>query len=319
MSLDRTRLKRYSIKDRPSKVDDSQSAGSVAAGGSFADFLRSIPKVLQANALLELIDAVTAAIRAGKPILVLYGAHLVKTGLTPIICQALSEGWITFAASNGAGSIHDLELARFGRTSEDVAESLEDGSFGMAVETGTEWNRAVIAGRDRGLGLGDAIGAWIAEKNSEGGGGDSIMETAHRLGRPVTVHVAIGTDITHAHPEADGAAIGETSFRDFETLCERVCGLNEGGVVLNIGSAVILPEVFLKALGVARNLAGPVGSFTAANLDMNRHYRPTQNVLLRPTRSSGKALEVNGPHEILVPMLFRGICERLAGGGESSL
>lgn len=315
MSLDRTRLKRYSIEDRPSKVDDSLSGAPVAAGASFAEFLQSLPNILQARTLLDLIDAMAAAIRAGKPVLVLYGAHLVKTGLTPIICQALKEGWITFAASNGAGSIHDLELARFGQTSEDVAEALEDGSFGMAIETGTEWNQAVTAGRDRGLGLGDAIGAWIAEKNSRGGGGDSIMETAHRLGRPVTVHVAIGTDITHAHPEADGAAIGATTFRDFETLCERVCGLNEGGVVLNIGSAVILPEVFLKALGVARNLAGPVQSFTAANLDMNRHYRPTQNVLLRPTRNSGKALEVIGPHEILVPILFRGICEKLAGGG----
>ncbi|MCA9434814.1 MAG: hypothetical protein KC978_03460 [Candidatus Omnitrophica bacterium] len=311
MPLDRNRLKRYSIHERPSKVTPEDFAVECSPGKSFNEFLDGLPRFLQANQLRSLIDTVSEAVRNGKPILVLYGAHVVKTGLSPIFCQALSKGWITYAATNGAGTIHDLELARFGRTSEDVAEALEDGSFGMAIETGTEWNQAVNEGAEKGMGLGEAVGDWILSKGGPSTN-QSILAAANDQGRPVTSHAAIGTDITHIHPESNGESIGSASYRDFELLCQRIPELNDGGVVINIGSAVILPEVFLKALSVARNLAGPVRNFTAANLDMNRHYRPSQNVLLRPTRSSGQALEVIGPHEILVPMLFQGVCEKLA-------
>ena len=309
--LDRNKLKRYSILDRPSKVSMKEAAALCEKGRSFSDFVEGLPDVLQARKLLELADAVVAAIRSGKPVLAMFGAHLVKTGLSPLVCQALREGWITYAATNGAGTIHDLELARFGVTSEEVADSLEDGSFGMAAETGQEWNEAIRRGYEKGVGAGEAIGRWISERGGPYAA-QSISATAVEVGRPLTAHVAIGTDIVHGHPEADGAAIGGASYRDFEALCERVALLNGGGVVLNIGSAVILPEVFLKALSVARNLAGPVADFTTANLDMIRHYRPTQNVLSRPTRSSGRALELVGPHEILVPLLFQTVCEKTA-------
>ncbi len=315
MPLDRRKLERYSIHDRPSLVTPSAFAKECVPGKSFEEFLQSLPNFLQANGLLDLIDCVVGAVQKDKPILVLYGAHVVKVGLSPLFCQALSEGWVTYAATNGAGTIHDLELARFGRTSEDVAASLDDGSFGMARETGTEWNEAVHEGSVAQIGLGEAVGRWILSHDGQTKG-DSILATANERGRPVTSHVAIGTDITHSHPEANGADLGATSYRDFERLCERVIELHEGGVVINIGSAVILPEVFLKALAVARNLHGPVESFTAANLDMNRHYRPLQNILNRPTQKSGKALEIIGPHEILVPMLFQGVCERLGSSAE---
>jgi hypothetical protein len=309
--LDRNKLSRYSIRDRASKVSIDQSAALCRKGRSFSEFIEALPDLLQAQRLRELADAVVAAIRNGKPVLALFGAHLVKTGLSPIICQALREGWITYAATNGAGTIHDLELARFGITSEEVGDALEDGSFGMAEETGKEWNGAVRKGFAEGLGTGEAIGRWIRDQGGPHVEG-SICATAIEVGRPLSAHVAIGTDIVHGHPEADGAAIGATSYRDFESLCSRIALLDGGGVVLNIGSAVILPEVFLKALSVARNLAGPVGDFTAANLDMIRHYRPTQNVLSRPTRNSGRALEIVGPHEILVPLLFQLVCEKTA-------
>jgi hypothetical protein len=308
---DRDRIKRYSIADRVSKVSTGQYAKRVAPGRSFQDFVEGLPDLLQSKALLELAEAVVKARRHSKPVFLLYGAHVVKAGLAPLLCQALEEGWVTYAATNGAGTIHDYELACHGHTSEDVAEALEDGSFGMALETGRDWNLAVREGAGRGIGLGQAVGEAILKSAPAERARDSIAATAARVGRPVTSHVAIGTDITHCHPEADGAALGKTSFQDFEVFRRRVAELHDGGVAINVGSAVILPEVFLKALSLARNLSGPVTGFTTANLDMIRHYRPRMNILERPTRASGKALEVTGPHEILIPLLFQMVCERL--------
>ena len=210
---------------------------------------------------------------------------------------------------NGAGCVHDLELAMMGRTSEDVAASLDDGSFGMAGETAERLNAAIAAGADEEMGMGAAVGREILE-GAYPHKDRSILAAAARLGVPVTVHSAIGTDVHHMHPSADGAALGATSYRDFETLVGLVGGL-EGGVVFNVGSAVILPEVFLKALSLARNLGHAVRRFTAVDLDFIRQYRPTVNVVGRPTRLGGTGISLIGHHEILVPLLAAGLIERI--------
>jgi hypothetical protein len=214
---------------------------------------------------------------------------------------------------NGAGCVHDLELAMMGRTSEDVAEALDDGSFGMARETGERLNRAIALGAERGMGMGESLAVEILEgryRHKQ----RSVLATAARLGIPVTVHAAIGTDIHHMHPGADGAALGATSYRDFETLSGLVATL-EGGVVFNVGSAVILPEVFLKALSLARNLGNRVDRFTAVNLDFIRQYRPQVNVVERPTRLGGRGISLVGHHEIMVPLLAAGVIEAHGAGG----
>lgn len=240
------------------------------------------------------------------------GAHLIKVGLSPIVVDLLQRGAIDGVAMNGAGCVHDLELARMGHTSEDVAASLEDGTFGMAHETATRLNEAIRRGALEGQGMGEAVGRDILEA------GDpfaerSILATAARLEIPVTVHVAIGTDIHHMHPSADGAALGATSYRDFETLTGMVATL-EGGFFANVGSAVILPEVFLKSLALARNLGHQVARFTTLDLDFIRQYRPSVNVVERPTRRGGRGIALTGHHEILVPLLAAGVVEAL---GES--
>jgi hypothetical protein len=236
-----------------------------------------------------------------------FGAHLIKVGLAPVVVDLLERGAITAMMMNGAGCVHDLELAMMGRTSEDVAEALDDGTFGMARETAEALNAAIREGNEQGLGMGAAIGDAIA------GSGyphrdRSVLAAASRLGVPVTVHAAIGTDIHHMHPSADGAALGATSYRDFETLAGLVATL-ERGIVFNVGSAVILPEVFLKALALARNLGNEVDRFTTVNLDFIRHYRPSVNVVERPTRKGGKGLSLIGQHEILLPLLAAGVIE----------
>jgi hypothetical protein len=307
MKLDRSKLKRYSVTERLSKVSTADFARECHPNPGFQIFLDALPNQLQAVQLRKLIEAMVNAIQRQKPILFLYGAHVVKVGLSPLLCQALREGWITYAATNGAGTIHDFELARFGRTSEDVGTSLENGSFGMALETGQEWNQALTVGNQAGLGLGMAVGNYL-NNHPDAIPEWSITATASQLGRPITSHVAIGTDITHMHPEADGAVIGAVSYRDFELFCERVADLDDGGVVINAGSAVLMPEVFLKALSIARNLCPSVRNFTTANLDMIRHYRPGVNILHRPTQTSGQAIEIIGPHEIMLPLLFQAVC-----------
>ena len=230
------------------------------------------------------------------------GGHVVKTGLAPLLIDLLKRGIVTHIAMNGSAAIHDYEVARFGATSEDVAAGLRDGTFGMAEETGREMNDAFVVGMQAGQGMGEALGRALDARAELANPELSILLNAFRLGITVSVHAALGAEIIHQHPAANGAAIGDTSHRDFRRLAAAVVDLDDGGVVLNLGSAVIMPEVFLKALTVARNLnAGRPQSFVSVDLDMQRHYRPTMNVVQRPTLHSGKGYQITGHHEIMVP------------------
>jgi len=307
--IDRNDIRTVPARRRPSKVKRQQEVVPHQAGASLADFLEALPKILGAADLNDAIAAAAAAARRRRPLIWGFGAHLIKVGLAPLVVDLMERGLVSGLLMNGAGCVHDLELAMMGRTSEDVAPALDDGTFGMAKETAEELNRAIARGNEAGLGMGVAVGRAI-----EGGRyphkDRSILATAARLDIPATIHVAIGTDIHHMHPSADGAALGATSYRDFELLAREVAGL-EGGVLFNIGSAVILPEVFLKALALARNLGHKVEKFTTVNLDFIRQYRPTVNVVERPTRLGGRGISITGHHEILVPLLAAGLIERL--------
>jgi hypothetical protein len=307
--IDRSKLRTVSARRRPSKVRRSEEASPWKARGSFTAFLAGLPDILGARDLRAVIDATARAHRDGRAVLLGFGAHLIKVGLAPVVVDLLERGIVTAVLMNGAGCVHDLELALMGRTSEDVAPALDDGSFGMARETAQALNGAIAAGARDGIGMGAAIGREIL-RGRYPHKGRSVLATAARLGVPVTVHAAIGTDIHHMHPSADGAALGATSYRDFETLAGLVAGL-EGGVLFNVGSAVILPEVFLKALALARNLGHRVDRFTTVNLDFLRQYRPSVNVVERPTRKGGRGYTIVGHHEILVPLIAAGVIESL--------
>ncbi len=309
--IDRTRVRTVSARARKSKVRSQEEAKPYREGASFRGFLSGLPDILAARDLRAVIDATAKAKRRGKLLLWGFGAHLIKVGLAPVMVDLMQRGLVGGVLMNGAGCVHDLELAMMGRTSEDVARSLDDGSFGMARETAEALNRATAAGFASGLGMGDAVGSAILA-GSFPHKRRSVLATAAQLGIPVTVHVAIGTDIHHMHASADGAALGATSYRDFETLTRLVATL-EGGVLFNIGSAVILPEVFLKALALARNLGHRVDRFTSVDLDFIRHYRPRVNVVERPTRKGGRGYSLVGHHEILVPLLAAGLIEAGAG------
>jgi deoxyhypusine synthase len=306
--IDRSRVTPTRARQRKSKVKVTQEAVPHAAGGSFTGFLDGLPDILGAADLRRAIDAGVRARAKDKLLLWGFGAHFIKVGLAPLLVDLLERGFVGGIMMNGAGCVHDLELAMMGRTSEDVAEALDDGTFGMAGETAEKLNGAILRGDAAGLGMGEAIGREILEGRYPHKG-RSVLANAARLGVPVTVHVAIGTDIHHMHPGADGAALGATSFRDFETAAALVASL-EGGVYFNVGSAVILPEVFLKALALARNLGRRVRRFTAVDLDFIRHYRPRVNVVERPTRLGGTGISLTGHHEILVPLLAAGMIER---------
>ena len=240
------------------------------------------------------------------------GGHVVKTGLAPLLIDLMRRGVVTHVAMNGSAAIHDYEVARFGATSEDVAAGLRDGTFGMADETGREMNEAFVAGMNAGQGMGEALGRALEARLDLSNPELSILLGAHRLGVPTTVHAAIGAEIIHQHPAANGAAIGDTSHRDFRRLAASLADLDGGGVVLNLGSAVIMPEVFLKALTIARNLDhGRPRDFVSVDLDMQRHYRPRMNVVQRPTLDSGRGYEITGHHEIMVPLLAWAVVDRL--------
>jgi hypothetical protein len=269
--------------------------------------------VLVARDFLRVVDAVVGAVRAKKAVIAMLGGHVVKTGLAPVLVDLLQRGIVTHIGTNGSAAIHDYELARFGATSEDVAAGLRDGTFGMADETGREMNEAFVAGMKDGIGMGEALGRALDKRDDLAGGEMSILLQSYRLGRPMTVHAALGAEIIHQHPATNGAAIGDTSHRDFRRLASVISSLDDGGVVLNLGSAVIMPEVFLKALTIARNLGGgKPRSFVTADFDMTRHYRPRVNVVQRPTLDSGKGYEITGHHEIMVPLLAWAIVSRLA-------
>ena len=308
---DLSEVKIYSIANRKSKIDETQLAKPYKAGGHFTDFLQKLPHILKAADFYELVDHILTARKKQKPVIVLMGAHVIKVGLSPIVIDLMEQGIITTIAMNGAGAIHDTELAYWGKTSEDVAQGLEDGSFGMARETGDVLNNTVSAAQSTEMGFGEALGKRI-EEDKPPHKSLSIFAAGYRLALPVTVHVAIGTDIVHQQPSVDGAAIGELTMRDFQVFTEQVKMLKNGGVVLHIGSNVILPEVFLKALTVARNVAPPVNNFFTANFDMYTHYRPRMNVVERPTQTGGKGYNFIGHHEIMIPLLAAAVKERIS-------
>ncbi|MBN1527104.1 MAG: hypothetical protein JW919_05950 [Candidatus Omnitrophica bacterium] len=306
---DLTKIKTIPLDMRKCKVSVKEFAKTSRKGESFKDFYDSLPDILVGRDFKCVVDAVVEAARAKKMVIVMMGAHVIKCGLSPLIIDLMKKGVLKTVALNGAGVIHDTEIAMIGRTSEDVGQGIVDGSFGMALETASFINDSINAGFKAGLGIGEAVGSKILEKKLPHKD-MSILATGHELDIPVTVHVAIGTDITHQHPSADGEAIGEGSLLDFKNFILSVGNL-EGGVVLNFGSAVVLPEVFLKSVTVARNLGHTLNKFTTANFDMIRQYRPWENVISRPTSSGGRGYNIIGHHEILIPLLYRSVIEKL--------
>ena len=309
---DLSRLRTVPIAKRPSKVAAGEFAHPPADDRSFRAFLQALPDILVARDFRRVVDAVVHAAREKRGVVLMLGGHVVKTGLSPVIIDLMRRGIVTHLAMNGSAAIHDYEVARFGATSEDVATGLRDGTFGMAEETGRGLNEAFIAGRKDGMGMGEAVAAALSREASLAHPELSVLLQASRLGISATVHAALGAEIVHQHPAADGAAIGETSLRDFRRLAAALPSLHEGGVVLNVGSAVIMPEVFLKALTIARNLNdGRPVRFTTCDLDMQRHYRPRVNVVQRPVLTGGAGFEITGHHEIMVPLLAWAVIEGL--------
>jgi hypothetical protein len=297
---------------RPNKVSARDFAHPAGDDRSFRAFLDALPDVLVARDFRNVVRAIAAAYRRRRGVVVMLGGHVVKTGLAPVLIDLMRRGIVTHVAMNGSAAIHDYEVARFGATSEDVAAGLKDGTFGMAEETGREMNEAFIAGMRAEQGMGEVLGATLAASAALANPDLSLLLAAYRLGIPLTVHAALGAEIIHQHPAASGAAIGDTSHRDFRRLAAALVRIDDGGVVLNLGSAVIMPEVFLKALTIARNLGhGKPQDFTTVDLDMQRHYRPRVNVVQRPTLQSGKGYEITGHHEIMVPLLAWAIVEEL--------
>jgi hypothetical protein len=311
--VDLVGVRTYPLAERKNMVVMAKHrAGAIRAGMTVAELMAAFPDHLGSRALLNVIDAVVAAHAKGKPVIMAMGAHVIKCGLQPVLKSLIDAGIISAVALNGAGPVHDYEISLIGETSEDVGAVLHEGHFGMADETGRDINRALKSGVAQGIGYGEAVGRFIiANKNPYRH--YSLLAACVERGIPVTVHVALGTDIIHQHPEADGAVIGAASFTDFRLLTSVVADLGDGGVFLNVGSAVILPEVFLKALSIAQNLGHHVDNFTTANFDMLQHYRPLQNVVKRPTSGTGKGYTITGHHEIMLPLLAAGILDRVNG------
>jgi len=309
---DLRRLRTVPFQGRHNKVDPSLMARVPGPDSSFRTFLDSLPDVLAARDLRAIIAHVADSARSRKGVVLLLGGHVVKVGLGPLVAHWLQRGIVSHVAMNGAAAIHDFELAAFGGTSEDVATGLDDGTFGMVEETGVEMNAATSAAAAEGLGLGEGLARALAERPALPGRDASILLACREHGVPVTVHTTMGAEITHQHPSADGAAIGNTSLRDFRRLAGSLPALDSGGAVLNWGSAVVLPEVFLKALAIARNLGGGRPTkFLAADFDMIRQYRPRMNVVERPTRGGGVGYQLTGHHELLLPLLVWGVLDAL--------
>jgi hypothetical protein len=295
---------------RRSKVTAAAMATPWTPGGSFAAFFERLPNLLAAADLRAVVAALVEARRRGAPVILAMGGHVIKVGLAPVVIDLMQRGVVTGIAMNGAGIVHETELALTGRTSEDVGPALDAGTFGMSEDTHRFLQAAVRAAPD-GMGLGLAIGTALSAAALPFVD-RSVLAAAARMGLPATVHVAIGTDILHMHPGFDPARTGAMSHLDFRILAAQVARL-EGGVYINAGSAVVLPEVFLKAVAVARNLRHRLGAFTTVNLDFNRHYRTTVNVLQRPTARGGRGIGLVGHHEILLPLIAAGVVEALAG------
>ncbi|HEX7050435.1 MAG TPA: hypothetical protein VF188_09565 [Longimicrobiales bacterium] len=311
-ALDLSRIRTIPVAGRPNKVRAEAFARPPAGDRSFRAFFDSLPDILEARSFRAVVDAVVAAARNRRAVVCMLGGHVVKTGLGPVLIELVERGVITHLASNGSAVIHDYEMARWGGTSEDVEAGLADGTFGMAEETGRGMNEAITEGARHDRGLGEALGRDLESRDDLAHPEHSLLLAARRAGIGFTVHVALGADIIHQHPAADGAAIGRTSHTDFRRLAAHLERL-EGGVVLNLGSAVVMPEVFLKALTVCRNVnAGRPRAFVAADFDMLRHYRPRVNVVERPTRTGGgRGYQITGHHEIMIPLLAWAVLEGL--------
>ena len=307
--IDLSKIKTIPLDTRRCKVSVKDFASLAVKGSSFKNFYESLPNILAAQNFKAVVDSIVAAHKKKKMVILMMGAHVIKCGLSPIIIDLMKRGIVKHVALNGAGIIHDTEVAMIGRTSEDVGEGIVSGSFGMAAETAVFINGAINEGFRSGIGIGEAVGLRIRKMKSTYKN-LSILAMGQKLGVPVTVHVAIGTDIIHQHPSANGMAIGEGSLLDFKTFIYSVSKI-EKGTVINIGSAVILPEVFLKAVTVARNLGHKIYKFTTANFDMISQYRPHQNVVSRPTSSGGRGYNIVGHHELMIPLLYRSIIEKV--------
>ena len=308
---DLSRIKTVPIAQRSNKVDPTLLAHAPGPDRGFSAFWNSLPDVLAARDLRFVVDRIAAA--AGqRAVLAMLGGHVIKVGLGPLLIELMQRRAVTHVAMNGSAAIHDFELAAFGGTSEDVAGGLGDGTFGMAEETGREMNTALARGVRANHGAGEALAEHLRARPASPGRAISVLVACAELGVPVTVHAAVGAEIIHQHPTADGAVLGAASHRDFKRLAGALPALHDGGVVLNLGSAVVMPEVFLKALTIARNLsAGKPTDFTACDCDMQRHYRPRVNVVERPTLTGGRGVQLTGHHEILLPLLVWGVLDAL--------
>jgi hypothetical protein len=307
---DLKKVRTQAIGERKNKVGMGQFGRPSRKGEGFSKFVDSLPDILAARDFRAVVDAVLRAHRAGRPVVMAMGGHVIKCGLSPIVIELMDRRVLTAVAMNGAGSIHDYEVSLIGGSSEDVAEELQSGRFGMARETGEGIFAALTQGAANNWGYGESLGRYILS-------GDnphrklSILAAAARHGLPTTVHASIGADIIHMHPGMDGALMGEATFHDFRLLCTVVSDLGGGGVFMNVGSAVLIPEVFLKAVSVARNLGHDVSDFVTVSFDMIQHYRPRENVVRRPTLKSGTGYALTGHHEIMIPLLARAILEKL--------
>lgn len=300
--IDLSNLTTYKMSILERKVKGDEFATPLNSNPRLEELVDSLPNILAAKQLKEFAKIISDAHKQGKNVILMFGGHVIKTGLSPLIIDWMQKGILSAIATHGAGMIHDVEIALFGRTSEDVAEGLKDGSFGMSRDTAEFINNAISNDSNSELGYGEALGKTLIEAKALHGS-ESLAYSAYQLDIPLTVHVAIGTDIIHQHPSAIGDAIGRLSMRDFHILTRVVGDLSKGAVVINLGSAVIMPEVFLKTLSIARNVGFPAHEFCTANFDMITHYRPMQNILKRPTMTGGKMFNFIGHHEIMFPLL----------------
>ncbi len=307
--IDPGKIKTVSLKERKSTVGVDDFSRTYTKGTTFGNFYEALPNILAGRDFRNIVQSIVNAFHEKRMSVLAMGAHPIKVGLSPIIISLIERGVFKAVAMNGACIIHDVEVAMAGHTSEEVVEELDRGTFGMARETAEFINGAIREGVSRGLGLGESVGRKLLDENLPYTA-LSIMAAGSRVGIPITVHVAIGTDVIHMHPSTDGAVIGEGSYRDFKIFSSIISKL-QGGVYLNLGSAVILPEMFLKALSLARNLGHQVDRFTTVNMDFLQHYRPTVNVVNRPTRKGGKGYSLTGHHEIMFPLLAAAVVEKI--------
>jgi hypothetical protein len=309
--LDFAGLQTISLDERGGKVTWEHLAGVYVKGSGIAGWLDSLPHLLAGDSFRAVVEAIAAAREKKRAIIWGLGGHVIKCGLTPVLIDLMKRGYATAFALNGSSSIHDFELAIAGHTSEDVEAVLPDGRFGAAEETGRFMNQAIVDGAREELGMGEALGKWLCA-SARGSRTSCLLAQAFRHSVPMTVHVAIGTDTPHMHPAADAAAIGATSHRDFRLFAACVAELHDGGVYINVGSAVVLPEVFLKAVSAVRNLGHPLAGFTTVNFDFLQHYRPRVNVVERPHAggAGGHGYAITGHHELMIPLLAAALIEK---------